>query len=59
MALITHEDKPDNVEDEVTDKVTRTVEGVKISGKEKTGSEKKHCFGISMTKPTQKWVVEV
>ena len=27
MALITHEDKPDNVEDEVTDKVTRTVEG--------------------------------
>ena len=35
--------------------------GVKISGKEKTGSKikKKNCFGISMTKLTQKWVVEV
>ena len=35
--------------------------GVKISGKEKTGSKikKKNCFEISMTKLTQKWVVEV
>ena len=35
--------------------------GIKISGKEKTGSniQKKNCFGISMTKLTQKWVVEV
>ena len=35
--------------------------GVKISGKEKTGSKfkKKDCFGISMTKPTQKWIVAV
>ena len=35
--------------------------GVKISGKEKTGSKikKKNCFEISITKPTQKWVVDV
>ena len=34
---------------------------VKISGKEKMGSkiERKHSFRISMTKLTQKWVVEV
>ena len=32
-----------------------------MSGKEKTGSKirKKNCFGINMTKLTQKWVVEV
>ena len=40
---------------------TSDLGGVKISGKEKTGSKikKKNCFGISMTKLTQKWVVEV
>ena len=35
--------------------------GVKVPGNEKTWlkSKKKNCFQISMTKLTQKWVVEV